>query len=109
MTFFFPNFFGFIFLDRYSHDYFSSKFFFHLLHSVLLIILLVTISIGGSLILNKIVKSKTEERIEDLHIVVSDIKSKCPNCGTEFNSTPIYCYNCNTRLIIKSEENVGIK
>jgi len=109
MTFFFPNFFGFIFLKRYSHEYFSSKFSFHLLHSILLIIFIIMISIGGTLTLNKIIKGKAEERIEDLHVVISNIKSKCPNCGTEFNSTPIYCYNCNTRLIIKSEENVGIK
>jgi hypothetical protein len=109
ITFFFPNFFGFIFLDRYSYDYFNSKFSFHLLNSVLLILLIVTLSIGGSLTLNKILKGKTEERIEDLHVVISDIKSKCPNCGTEFNSTPIYCYNCNSRLIIKSEENVEVK
>ncbi len=109
MTFFFPNFFGYIFLNRYSGDYYSSKFSFHLLHSVLLIILIVMISIGGSLTLKKITKGKTEERIEDLHVIISNIKSKCPNCGTEFNSRPIFCYNCDTKLILKSEENVGVK
>ena len=109
MTFFFPNFFGYIFLSRYSGDYYSSKFSFHLLHSVLLIILIVMISIGGSLTLKKITKGKIEERIENLHVIISNIKSKCPNCGTEFNSRPIFCYNCDTKLILKSEENVGVK
>lgn len=101
MTFFFPNFFGYIFLYRYSRDYFSSKFSFHLLHSVLLIFLIVMISIGVSLTLKKIKKVKTEELIEDLQVVISSIKSKCPNCGTEFNSTPIYCYNCEIEINTK--------
>ena len=106
MTFFFPNFFGYIFLYRYSRDYFNSKFPFHLLHSILLILLIVIVSIGISLILKRIKKVKTEELIEDLQVVISNIKSKCPNCGTEFNSKPIYCYKCSKKLILKSEENV---
>ena len=109
MTFFFPNFFGYIFLYRYSRDYFNSKFPFHLLHSILLILLIVIVSIGISLTLKRIKKVKTEELIEDLQVVISNIKSKCPNCGSEFNSTPIYCYNCDTKLILKREENVGVK
>ena len=109
MTFFFPNFFVYIFLYRYSRDYFNSKFSFHLLHSILLILLIVMVSIGISLILKKITKVKIEEQIEDLNVIISNIRSKCPNCGTEFNSTPIYCYNCNTKLILKSEENVGVR
>jgi uncharacterized OB-fold protein len=67
------------------------------------------ISIGVSLILKKVTKVKIEEQIEDLQVIINKIKSKCPNCGTEFNSTPIYCYNCDTKLILKSEENVGVK
>jgi len=109
MTFFFPNFFGYVFLSRYSRDYFNSKFPFHLLHSILLILLIILISIGFSIILKKIIKVKTKERIEDLQVVISNIKSKCSNCGTEFNSTPIYCYNCDTKLILKPEENVGVR
>ncbi len=109
MTFFFPNFFTYIFLYRYSRDYFNSKFSFHLLHSILLILLIVMVSIGISLTLKKITKVKIEEQIEDLNVIINNIKSKCPNCGTEFNSTPIYCYNCNTKLILKSEENVGVR
>ena len=109
MTFFFPNFFTYIFLYRYSKDYFNSKFSFHLLHSILLILLIVMVSIGISLILKKITKVKIEEQIEDLHVIISNINSKCPNCGTEFNSTPLYCWHCNAKLILKSEENVGVK
>jgi len=109
MTFFFPNFFTYIFLYRYSKDYFNSKFSFHLLHSILLILLIIMVSIGISLTLKKITKVKIEEQIEDLNVIINNIKSKCPNCGTEFNSTPIYCYNCNNKLILKSEENVGVR
>lgn len=109
MTFFFPNFFTYIFLYRYSKDYFNSKFSFHLLHSILLILLIVMVSIGISLTLKKITKVKIEEQIEDLHVITSNINSKCPNCGTEFNSTPLYCWHCNAKLILKSEENVGVK
>jgi DNA-directed RNA polymerase subunit RPC12/RpoP len=67
------------------------------------------ISIGISLILKNIMKVKTEEQIENLNVIVNRIKSKCPNCGKEFNSTPLYCYNCNSKLLPKTEENVGIK
>ncbi|MFX0080834.1 MAG: hypothetical protein ACFE94_03685 [Candidatus Hodarchaeota archaeon] len=59
--------------------------------------------------MKRITKVEIEEQMEDLQIIMNQIKSKCPNCGTEFNSTPIYCYNCDTKLILKNEENVGVK
>jgi len=77
--------------------------------TILLGIIIILFSIGISLTLKKITKVKIEEQIEDLNVIMNNIKSKCPNCGTEFNSTPIYCYNCNAKLILKSEENVGVR
>ncbi|MFX1281321.1 MAG: hypothetical protein ACFFA3_18360 [Promethearchaeota archaeon] len=109
LTFFFPNFFVFAFLYNISRDYFDSYFLEHFLHSLFLGFLIVVLSIGLSLILNRITRKKTEEQRENLNIIVNKIKSKCPNCGLEFNSTPLYCYKCNSKIILKHEENVGIK
>ncbi|MFX1375515.1 MAG: hypothetical protein ACFFA0_06865 [Promethearchaeota archaeon] len=67
------------------------------------------VSIGLTLIIKKIAKFITKEHIENLQIIITQTKSKCPNCETEFNSTPIYCYNCNTKLIRIPEENAGVK
>lgn len=109
LTFFFPNFFVFAFLYNISRDYFDSYFLEHFLHSLFLGFLIVVLSIGLSLILKRIFRKKTEEHRENLNSIVNEIKSKCPNCGLEFNSTPLYCYKCNSKIIPKHEENVGIK
>ncbi len=61
-------------------------------------------SIGLSLSLKVIRRSKPETQLEDLHLIAESIRSKCPNCGTEFNSTPKYCYNCNAELKIGSKD-----
>jgi len=106
MTFFFLNFFTFTFLYQHSKEYFDSNFLFHLLHSILLGLIITIISFLVSYSLKKITKDKAEEHLEDLHIVANHIKSKCPKCGTEFDSTPTFCYNCNAKLISKPEENV---
>ena len=108
MTFFFPNFFVFAFLYKISRDYFNSTFLHHFLHSFLLGAIIIMVSIGISLILRSIMKVKIKEQIDNLNIILKNIKSKCPNCGIEFNSTPIYCYNC-SKIILKTEDNVGIK
>ena len=98
MTFFLPNFFLYVFLRRYSREYFNSYFQFHFLHTLLLGFVIIGFSIGLSLILKKVSKVKTEPQIEDLFIMASMNKIVCPNCGTEFDSTPKFCYNCNTDL-----------
>ncbi|MHA2006980.1 MAG: hypothetical protein ACXABO_05275 [Promethearchaeota archaeon] len=107
LSFFFPNFFAFAFLynSEYSRNYFNDNFLFHFSHTFLLGLILVIISVGISLLLKYIRKTKPETLIEDLKLEVSLIRSKCPKCGTEFNSTPSFCYNCNTKLIMKQEEN----
>ncbi len=102
MTFFFPNFFLYVFLWNYSPYYFDSKFPFHFLHTILLGVLLISFSIGLSLLLKKMMKSKMETQIEDLHDIANQNRIICPNCGTEFNSIPRFCYNCNTNLTIRT-------
>ena len=62
-----------------------------------------------SLLLKKTIRVKTEEQLENLNIIVNKIKVKCPSCGLEFNSTPLYCYKCNSKILVDTERNVGIK
>jgi len=107
ITFFFPNFFLYVFLSRYSPEYFNSNFQFHFLHTILLGVVIVGLSIGLSLLLRKIKRLKIETQIEDLHAIASTSKIMCPNCGTEFESIPKFCYNCNTDLTISIEDKSG--
>ncbi len=104
MTFFFPNFFLYVFLGRHSPDYFNSNFQFHFLHTILLGIVIVSFSIGISLVLKKITKDKLKTKIEDLSTIASLTHSTCPKCGTKFDSIPRFCYKCNTDLSIKIEK-----
>jgi len=106
LTFFFPNFFVYTFLSKYSPNYYKSNFLFHIIPTIFIGLILVVVSFGGSFILKNLGKTKTEAHIEDLHIIMNQIKSKCPNCGTIFNSTPIYCYKCNLKIMIKNEDNI---
>jgi hypothetical protein len=105
ITFFFPNFFLYIFLWRYSPEYFNSNFQFHFLQTILLGIVIVVLSIGISIILQIITKDKIGAHIEDLSAIAGKIKSICPKCGTKFDSIPRFCYKCNTDLSINIEEN----
>ncbi len=107
LTLFFPCFFLYVFLRRHSRIYFDSNFYFLILQTITLGIVIVGFSIGLSLILKKFIKVETEPQIEDLLIVASKNKIKCPNCGTEFNSTPKFCYNCNADLTIIIKDNNG--
>lgn len=106
ITFFFPNFFFYIFLDRYSSDYFDSNFPTHFFQTIILGIFIVSISIGLSLILKALIKPKASVHYEDLQLIASKCKSKCPKCGTQFNSIPQFCYNCNTKLTFNTGENI---
>ncbi|MFX0059152.1 MAG: hypothetical protein ACFE8J_12705 [Candidatus Heimdallarchaeota archaeon] len=97
-TLFFPNFFFYVFLFRYSPQYFTdffSKLFFK---TFILSLLIVFFSIGLSLILLSFKHFKIEVKSEEIEILLSKVKIKCPRCGTEFNSTPQFCYECNTDL-----------
>ena len=101
LAFFFFNFFLYVFLSRYSSEYFNSNFQFHFINTILLGIFIVGISITLSIILKKIIKSIKKPQIADLEAIARSISTKCPQCGTEFNSRPKICYNCNTDLTIK--------
>ncbi|MFX0022585.1 MAG: hypothetical protein ACFE9S_09675 [Candidatus Hermodarchaeota archaeon] len=103
LTFFFPNFFTYVFLSRYSVDYFSSFFLFHFTHTILLGSVLIIFSIGLSIFIKKILDSRFRQKTEDLHEIASLGKKVCPKCGIEFESIPLFCYNCNADLKVYLE------
>jgi len=107
LTFFFPNFFLYVFLSKHSPVYFNSHFPFHFMHTILLGIEIIILSIGLSFIIKKILRSKIEQRMEDLHDIASAGKLTCPKCGVEFESFPKFCYNCNTDLTMTIEDKMG--
>ncbi|KKL75982.1 hypothetical protein LCGC14_2049440 [marine sediment metagenome] len=102
LTFFFPNFFLYAFLRNNYLPYFNANFLNLIVKTIILGITLIFFSIGLTFALKKIGNPKIIQ--EDLHHIAESIKSKCPNCRAEFNSTPKYCYNCNMELMRKPEE-----
>ena len=107
ITYLFLNFFLYIFLYRHVNYYFRENFSIIFTKTYITGILITILSIEISLILKKFRKPKSEEELEDLQIITNKIRTKCPKCGTEFNSIPQFCYNCNTRIIKETDENVG--
>jgi len=106
-TFFFPNFFFYVFLERYSKNYFNANFSSLLIKTIIIGIIIVIFSIGLSLILKSFKHFKKETNLEDLKLIKSEIKTICPNCGTKFNSIPEFCYNCNTKITQDNEDYFG--
>ena len=102
LTFFFSNFFFYAFLRNYYLPYFNATFLNLFIKTIILGITMILFSIGLSFALKVIRRPKIHQ--EDLHLIAESIKSKCPNCGTEFNSTPKVCYNCNMKLTRKPED-----
>lgn len=104
-TFFFPNFFFYVFLYRYSPNYFHLHFSTLFVQTIILGLCIIIFSIGISFILNKTIRHKSKAQFEDFKKIVENIRFKCPYCGTEFNSIPKYCYNCLKEL--KTNENIN--
>jgi hypothetical protein len=100
LTFFFSNFFFYSFLYNYYLPYFNAKFLILFIKTILLGIVIIFFSVGISLIIIVFKKPKSKTQLEDLHHIAELIKSKCPQCGTEFNSNALFCYNCNYELKI---------
>ena len=103
-TFFFPNFFFYVFYWRYSITSFNSVFPTFLVETIALAITLVIVSIGLSLLLKLI---RNEEKKVDIMDIELLNRSECPQCGAKFDSKPKYCYNCNTYLKEELGENIG--
>jgi len=100
-TFFFPNFFFYVFYWRYSETYFNALFPTFIIKSIILGITIATTSISLSLILKFIKNSTYNANVENLEQIEQKNTTECPKCGTKFDSIPKYCYNCN--LLISNE------
>jgi len=107
-TFFLLNFFFYVFLFRYEKDFFNSHFPTLIINTLLLGSAIIIFSIGlsiGLIFLKKRWKMQNHEKF-------SPIDGKplmtCPKCGTEFQSIPMFCYNCNTKLINEEDDNSEI-
>ena len=97
-TFFFPNFFFYVFYWRYSITSFSSVLPTFLVETIALAITILIISIGLSLIFKLIRNFRNDEKKENITEIELKNRSECPQCGTKFDSKPKYCYNCNCHL-----------
>ncbi|MGQ4872511.1 MAG: hypothetical protein ACP6IY_00395 [Promethearchaeia archaeon] len=95
---FFPNFFLYIFLSRYSPEYYKINFNGLLLRTFFLTIYIILISIAFSYLLKLAIKGKKEDLDADIEVLEKKITRKCPYCGTIFNSNPLFCYNCSKEL-----------
>ncbi len=98
-TFFFPNFFFYVFYWRYSITSFSSVLPTFLVETITLAITILIISIGLSLLFKLIKNFENDEDKVNMTKIELKNRSECPQCGAKFDSKPKYCYNCNSRLI----------
>jgi hypothetical protein len=108
ITFFFPNFFFYVFLFNYYTPYFNVYFLGLFLKTLVLGMTIILFSICLSLILKKIFNYRIEKRTIDIGEIASSGKLICPKCGVVFESIPKVCYNCNTDLAVKNE-NTSVK
>jgi len=106
-TFFFPNFFFYVFYWRYSETYFNALFPTFIIRTILLGITIASTSIALSLILKFIKSSKTNTNLEILEQIEQLNTIECPKCGTKFESIPRYCFNCNSLITNELGENGG--
>jgi len=104
-TFFLLNFFFYVFLFHHEEDFFNSHFPTFIINTLLLGSAIIVFSIGLSIVLKYLKKSR--EKQQQVQFSTSDGKSLmvCPKCGTEFQSIPMFCYNCNTRLVNGEDAN----
>jgi hypothetical protein len=106
-TFFFPNFFFYVFYWRYSETYFNALFPVFIIKTILLGLTIVIVSILLSLILKFIMGFRDSTKTDNLEQIESLNRIQCPNCGTQFNSIPKYCFNCNSLLTNDRGEDLG--
>jgi len=99
-TLFFPSFFFYVFLNRYSPDLFEAHFWDFFNQTIILAVVLAVFSILVSLGLKMIFQSSSQKQSENFERLVAQIRTKCPHCGTEFESKPKYCYNCSKEIAI---------
>ena len=104
-TFFFLNFFLYVFLLRYEDDFDTNYFPTFIMNTLLLGSIIIVFSIGLSIGLSYLKKRWEIQKIEQFSTDNEKSLMVCPICGTEFQSIPMFCYNCNTQLVNGEESN----
>lgn len=107
ITFFFPNFFFYVFYWRYSETYFNALFPVLMIKTITLGLTITITSILLSIFLKFIMGFRISTKTVNLEQIESQNKIQCPKCGTKFNSVPKYCFNCNSLLTNDIGENLG--
>ena len=101
LSFFILNFFVYVFLFnkdmRVTSDFFTVNFIPLIVNSILLGLTITIYSIFLSILLNKIKSARVEKKVSE-NVVNENPLIICPKCGTKFDSIPLYCYNCNSKL-----------
>jgi hypothetical protein len=105
LTFFVLNFFVYVFIFvprqnqvmKVTKGYFNSNFMPLIWNTIILGLVIFTFSIFLSLLLQRIKSTQfgkkiVDEKLNDKPLII------CPKCGTEYDSIPLYCYNCNFKL-----------
>ena len=104
-TFFFLNFFFYVFLYKYERNFFNTYFPTFITNSFLLGSTIIVFSIGLSIVLKHFKKLKEKQKQIQFDTNEGKFLMVCPKCGTEFQSIPMFCYNCNTKLVNGDESN----
>ena len=105
LTFFVLNFFAYVFLFvprqnqdiKVTSDFFNSNFVPLLWNTIILGLTIIAFSIFLSLLFQRIRAAHLENNAAN-QILDNKPLIICPKCGTEFDSIPLYCYNCNSKL-----------
>ena len=109
LSFFILNFFVYVFLFnkdmRVTNDFFTVNFIPLIVNSILLGLTITIYSIFLSILLNKIKSARLEKKVSE-KVVDENPLIICPKCGTEFDSIPLYCYNCNSKLTSDEIDNI---
>ena len=105
-TFFFPNFFFYVFLSRYSPIYYEAYFPVLLSQTIILGVMVIAYSILLSLLLKRLLESKTIIPKDDILSIAQYNRGKCLYCGAEFDSRPQFCYKCSKEISISQATEV---
>lgn len=101
---FFPNFFFYLFLSRFSPSYFNSTWLVLFVPFLLFAIPILVLSVMVPKVYHKLKLGDSEAKSHQIRKIAEENRTICPNCGAEFESVPIFCYKCSTRLIPQEKE-----
>jgi len=101
----FISYFLLIFGFRHSPNYFNSFFPQIFIQIIFLLIYISLFSFVSAFFIEKIYQKfqKSENHKIRIEVLASSNKIKCPHCGTEYESIPLYCYNCLKKIKSNNE------